>query len=47
MDDFVQETGRKSVTYGFKAIERDQGPKIGHGYGDKVRVYQSTSISRL
>ena len=24
------------MTYGFKAIQRDEGPKIGHGYGDKV-----------
>lgn len=37
VDDFVTETGKKATTYGFKGIERHQGPKIGHGYGDKVR----------
>lgn len=37
VDDFVTETGKKATTYGFKGIERHQGPKLGHGYGDKVR----------
>ncbi len=36
MEDFIQDTGRKPLTYNFKAIERDQGPKIGHGCLDKV-----------
>ncbi len=35
-EDFLQESGKKTVTYGFKAVNREQGPKIGHGYGDKV-----------
>ena len=35
-EDFLQESGRKTVTFGFKGIEREKGPKIGHGYGDKV-----------
>ena len=34
--DFVQQLSQKKVTYGFLATERDEGPKIGHGYGDKV-----------
>lgn len=38
-DDFLQESGRKLLTYGFKGIEREQGPKIGHGYGDKVHNF--------
>lgn len=38
MEDFVQEIGKKPATYGFRRIERDQGPKIGHGCGDKVSV---------
>lgn len=37
VDDFLQESGKKAVTYGFKRIEREQGPKIGYGCGDKVR----------
>ena len=35
-DSFVQSLGKKKVTYGFQAIERDEGPKIGHSCGDKV-----------
>ena len=34
---FVHTLTKKKVTYGFLATERDEGPKIGHGYGDKVR----------
>ena len=26
------------MTYGFKDITREDGPKIGHGYGDKVSI---------
>ncbi len=33
---FLEETAKKKVTYNFQGIERDEGPKIGHGYGDKV-----------
>lgn len=33
---FVHTLTKKKVTYGFLATERDEGPKIGHGYGDKV-----------
>ena len=36
LEDFMQQNGKKTMTYGFKRIERDRGPKIGHGYGDKV-----------
>lgn len=32
---FVHTLTKKKVTYGFLATERDEGPKIGHGYGDK------------
>jgi hypothetical protein len=39
LEDFVQESGKKAVTFGFKGVERGKGPKIGHGYGDKVRTY--------
>ena len=35
-DSFVHSLGKKKVTYGFQAIERDEGPKIGHSCGDKV-----------
>ena len=35
-EDFLQESGKKAATFGFKSINREQGPKIGHGYGDKV-----------
>ena len=38
VEDFLQESGKKTATYGFKGINREQGPKIGHGYGDKVCV---------
>ena len=33
---FLHELGRKKVTYGFLDTQRGEGPKIGHGYGDKV-----------
>lgn len=33
---FLQELGKKKVTYGFLDTQRGEGPKIGHGYGDKV-----------
>lgn len=33
---FVQQLSNKRVSYGFQDTERDEGPKIGHGYGDKV-----------
>ena len=36
--DFVQQLNLKKVTYGFQSTERDEGPKIGHGYGDKVYI---------
>lgn len=36
VEDFVQDASKKVKTYGFKAIERNQGPKIGHGCLDKV-----------
>ena len=35
-EDFLQEGSKRKMAYGFKAVERDQGPKIGHGYLDKV-----------
>ena len=33
---FVQDVSKRKVSYGFLDIERGAGPKIGHGYGDKV-----------
>lgn len=33
--DFLTESSKKIETFGFKAIDRESGPKIGHGYGDK------------
>lgn len=36
-EDFLQESGKKLMTFGFKGVERGKGPKIGHGYGDKVQ----------
>lgn len=35
-EDFVLKAAKRQVTFGFKAMDREQGPKIGHGYGDKV-----------
>lgn len=35
-EDLVGELSKQKKTYGFKAIDREEGPKIGHGYGDKV-----------
>ena len=32
----MNELSTKKVSYGFLDIERGAGPKIGHGYGDKV-----------
>ena len=37
-EDFVSQATKKQVTFGFKAIDREQGPKIGHGCGDKVTI---------
>ncbi len=37
--DFLDETAKQKRTYGFQAIERKEGPKIGHGYGDKVFMF--------
>ena len=34
--DFLDDVTRKPKTYNFRSIEREAGPKIGHGYGDKV-----------
>jgi len=34
-EDFLMQTTRRQMTYGFKDITREDGPKIGHGYGDK------------
>lgn len=39
-EDFLQESGKKALTFGFKGIEREKGPKIGHGYGDKVYMHR-------
>lgn len=36
-EDFVLKAAKRQVTFGFKATDREQGPKIGHGYGDKVQ----------
>lgn len=33
--DFLDDVGKKLATYGFRNTDRYQGPKIGHGYGDK------------
>ena len=43
-EDFLQESGKKAATFGFKGIERDKGPKIGHGYGDKVSLLVVLSL---
>lgn len=43
--DFILESARKIETFGFKAVDRESGPKIGHGCGDKV--YISHHASRL
>jgi len=37
-EDFLMQTTRRQMTYGFKDITREDGPKIGHGYGDKVSI---------
>ena len=37
--DFLESMGKKKVTYGFVNTKRGQGPKIGHGFGDKVAVF--------
>lgn len=47
LSDFLQESSRKHLTYGFKSLERDEGPKIGHGYGDKVTYFIAHSFSSL
>ena len=39
---FLLESARKIETFGFKAVERESGPKIGHGYGDKVCYFSTT-----
>lgn len=39
--DFLEAVTKKPATYGFKNTDRYQGPKIGHGYGDKVWVHLS------
>lgn len=36
--DFVEQSLKRPMAYSFSAIDRDSGPKIGHGYGDKVSV---------
>jgi hypothetical protein len=36
--DFVQEAAKRPRTYNFKSTDREAGPKIGHGFGDKVRT---------
>lgn len=33
--DFLDDVTRKPKTYNFRSTEREAGPKIGHGYGDK------------
>ncbi|KAL5463901.1 hypothetical protein EMCRGX_G032850 [Ephydatia muelleri] len=33
--DFLEAVAKKPATYGFRNTDRYQGPKIGHGYGDK------------
>ncbi|XP_019849828.1 PREDICTED: uncharacterized protein C2orf61-like [Amphimedon queenslandica] len=33
--DFLHDLMHRSATYNFQAANRDAGPKIGHGYGDK------------
>jgi hypothetical protein len=33
--DFITALNNQSATYNFQSTERDYGPKIGHGYGDK------------
>lgn len=42
--DSLHSLGMKKMTYGFKATQRDEGPKIGHGYGDKVSSVPSLSF---
>jgi len=36
--DFLEESAKKAQSYCFKSVGRDRGPKIGHGYFDKVCV---------
>ena len=43
--DFLEQSFRRSMAYSFRAIDRDSGPKIGHGYGDKVCMKYCTAIS--
>ena len=35
-EDFLTQTAKRKMTYGFQGIKRGEEPKIGHGYGDKV-----------
>lgn len=37
--DFLDLSAKRPMAYSFNAIDRDGGPKIGHGYGDKVCLY--------
>ena len=42
--DFLLESARKIETFGFKAVDRESGPKIGHGCGDKVYTAHHASL---
>ena len=42
--DFLEAVAKKPATYGFRNTDRYQGPKIGHGYGDKVCGVPFTSF---
>lgn len=46
--DFLDELVSRPATYNFRGLNRDSGPKIGHGYGDKVRyTYHNIFIDDL
>jgi len=36
--DFLEESAKKLQSFSFKAVDRQNATKIGHGYGDKVCV---------
>ena len=39
--DFLEHSFKRPMAYSFRTIDRDSGPKIGHGYGDKVATCKS------
>ena len=45
--DFIDIDGKKSMTYNFRSTDRNSGPKIGHGYGDKACMHACVHICVL